>query len=131
MEPIYPLSEENLNQFTGQLVCVVMQDGTRHVGVLSRCGKGRLLLNDGAAEEGALELEQAETGSKKSAGKRGSRRKNNGKSTSSHQPGEAYTAAYPFGGLAGGYPYAPQYPGFFGPRVWLDLALIALVLLII
>lgn len=132
MEPIYPLTEEHLGQFCGQLVCVVLQDGTRHVGVLSRCSKGRLLLNDEWPEQdGVLGLSQAAAkgkGKRRLAGKPAATSKRRGKPAAAPHAPDVFTAAFPF---AGGYPYAPYRPRFYGPRLWLDLALIALVLLIL
>lgn len=126
MEPIYPLTEEHLDRFRGQLVCVVMQDGTRHVGVLSRCRGGRLVLNGdaGGDGDGAAQVE--------ASGKRRSRRRSESRKRGGKTAGEAaYAAGFGSGGWAGP-PYGPYGPyGFFGPRLLLDLALIALVFLIL
>jgi hypothetical protein len=124
MEPIYPLTEEHLDRFRGQLVCVVMKDGTRHVGVLSRCRGGRLVLNEeaGSGEDGADQQVEA-------SGKRRSRRRS-GSRKRSGKPAEAYAAGFGRGEWAGPPFYGPPH-GFFGPRLLLDLALIALVLLIL
>lgn len=135
MEPIYPLTEEHLDRYRGQLVCVVMQDGTRHVGVLSRCRGGRLVLNDDEAypEGDGLQAE--------AAGRRSGRRRTRRKRTPRLQQGSAVSDADAFaagyaggpdgfhGPYSGGYRPVPYRP--FGPRLLLDLALIALVLLIL
>jgi len=133
MEPIYPLTEENLNQFCGQPVCVVMKDGTRHVGILSRCRGGRLVLNDDAPEAYGSAAGQHEAEGKRRSRRRAGSRKNGGTSA-----GKAQASAFGSFGWYGppGYDgpfsggYRPPY-GFFGPRILLDLALIALVLLIL
>ena len=136
MEPIYPLTEEHLDQFRGQLVCVVMKDGTRHVGILGRCRGGRLVLNEDAPEAfGNVAGQQDEP-----KGKRRSRRRAGGRRSGTKSRGEAarasafgsggwYGPPWPYDGpFSGGY--RPPY-GYFGPRILLDLALIALVLLIL
>ncbi|MFD0714430.1 hypothetical protein [Paenibacillus sp. GCM10027626] len=45
MEPIYPLHEERIKRFNGMPVCVITKDGQRHIGILSACKDGRVLLN--------------------------------------------------------------------------------------
>lgn len=137
MEPIYPLTEEHLDRFRGQLVCVVMKDGTRHVGVLSRCRGGRLVLNEdaGGGEEGGGR--QAEASAKRRSRRRSGSRKGGGRTAGPEHPDAAYAAGFGSGGWAGppdfGGEFRPPYGpyGFFGPRLLLDLALIALVLLIL
>jgi len=129
MEPIFPLTEEHLDRFRGQLVCVVMQDGTRHVGILSRCRNGRLVLNDDAGGDGP-DL-HADAGGKRRSRRQSVSRKRSGKPAGAAQPDVAYAAGFGSGGWAGP-PYGPYGPyGFFGPRLLLDLALIALVFLIL
>jgi hypothetical protein len=125
VEPIYPLTEENLDQFRGQLVCVVMKDGTRHVGVLSRCRGGRLVLNDfDDGNYGEIAGRQADAEAKRRSRRRSGSRKRD-------KPAEETARASGFVGEWGA-PYGPYGPyGFFGSRLLLDLALIALVLLIL
>ena len=133
MEPIYPLTEENLDQFRGQLVCVVMRDGTRHVGILGHCRGGRLVLNEDAGDgHGEVAGQPSEA-----KGKRRGRERSGSRKGSRKQAGEAARAAG-FAGEWGGYPeYGPWGGGcvppyaLFGPRLALDLALIALVFLIL
>jgi hypothetical protein len=137
MEPIYPPTEEHLDRFRGQLVCVVMRDGTRHVGILSRCRGGRLILNEDAGDHGDIAELQAEAGEKRRTRRRSGSRKRSGKAAGAAQPDTADAAGFGSGGWAGP-PYAgpwsggyrPPY-GFFGPRLLLDLALVALVFLIL
>lgn len=45
MEPIFPLHEDHVSRFCGLPVCIVTKDGKRHVGVLSNCRGGRVMLN--------------------------------------------------------------------------------------
>ncbi|OAZ46761.1 hypothetical protein [Paenibacillus polymyxa] len=45
MFPIYPVNEANVAPHGGRMVCAVMRDGTRHIGILSGCSKGKLMLN--------------------------------------------------------------------------------------
>ena len=136
MEPIYPLTEENLDQFRGQLVCVVMQDGTRHVGILGRCRGGRLVLNEDAPEAfGNVAGQREEAAGKRRSRRRAASRKGGGKSAGEAAQASAFASggwygpsrAYD-GPFSGGY--RPPY-GYFGPRILLDLALVALVLLIL
>ena len=140
MEPIYPLTEEHLNQFRGQLVCVVMQDGTRHVGILSRCRGGRLVLNeDAGGEHGDVAGHEPEAeGSRRPRKRSGSRK--SGKKADAERRETAGAAGFgsfgcagPPAPYAGPWEYAPPYGpyGYFGPRQLLDLALIAAVLLIL
>lgn len=50
MEPIFPLHEERINQFCGMPVCIVTTDGQRHVGILSSCNSGRVMLNSPSSD---------------------------------------------------------------------------------
>ncbi|WP_027094692.1 hypothetical protein [Cohnella thermotolerans] len=45
LEPNVPIDEEHLLPFKGLPVCVVMNDGTRHFGLLTGCSKGKVVLN--------------------------------------------------------------------------------------
>jgi hypothetical protein len=127
MEPLYPLTEERIRPFCGNIVCVLMQDGTRHVGVLSSCGKGRVILNGELPGSGKLYVNQSSGGgtSTLAAGS-----KKRGRKARKSAP-TAQTLAYPFGYAGPGF-----YPGFyprhpFGGELALDLALIALLFLIL
>ncbi|MBD2847198.1 hypothetical protein IDH44_18515 [Paenibacillus sp. IB182496] len=121
MEPIFPLEEARINQFCGQLVCAVMQDGTRHVGILTSCGGGRLMLNEAPdCEEAYTEGERLETLNKPHRTARRKARKGKGGP-------QVHTRA--FGAPYGSYGYGPYRP--FGPPIGLDLALLALLFLIL
>lgn len=126
MEPLYPLTTERIQPFCGNIVCVLMQDGTRHVGILSSCDKGRIILNDDLEGAGKLYVNQRSGSESKAAA--GSKKR--GRKTKKTAP-TAETSAFPFG-----YPGQGYYPGFyprypFGGRRVLDLALIALLFLIL
>ncbi|KZE74668.1 hypothetical protein AV545_13145 [Paenibacillus jamilae] len=45
MFPIYPVNEASVAPHGGRMVCAIMRDGTRHIGILSGCSKGKLMLN--------------------------------------------------------------------------------------
>ena len=136
MEPIHPLKEENLDQFRGQLVCVIMKDGTRHIGVLGGCRGGRLVLNEDAPEAyGSVAGQRDEEEGKRRPRRRAGGRKGRGRSAGKTAQATAFASGgwygphVPYDGpFSGGF--RPPY-GYFGPRTLLDLALIALVLLIL
>ncbi|WP_181438891.1 hypothetical protein [Paenibacillus sambharensis] len=128
MQPIYPLTEERIRGFCGNLVCVVMQDGTRHVGVLSTCGGGKLTLNGDAAP--VTRGQSAGTLKKSSRLSGQGTRKARKKKRSGKKSGSAQTLAYPYGYGYSGYGYPGAYPYGAG-AVTLDLALIALLLLVL
>lgn len=123
MERIFPLQEDVIHQYCGFPVCVVMNDGTRHVGILSSCQGGRVLLNAdaGGGAEAMLAKAQPKDSKKKKGGK--------GNKEDNHKSGQsqAQTQAYPYDP----YYYGPQpyYP--WGGALALDLALIAFLFLIL
>lgn len=127
MEPIFPLHEERIGQFCGQVVCAVMKDGTRYVGVLSSCKGGRLMLNDHAStgysghphDPHNAGISSAKTDKKKST-------KANKKLAKEPEP-VAETQA--FGPYGYGYGYGPYYP--FGPPIGLELGLLAFLFLLL
>lgn len=123
MERIFPLNEEVVNQFCGYPVCVVMNDGTRHVGILSSCGGGKVQLNAGAGGTEASVTQAQPQVSKKKKGVKG---KTEGAHKSSGQSA-AQTQSYPYDP----YYYGPQpyYP--WGGALALDLALIAFLFLLL
>jgi len=129
MEPIYPLNEGRIRPFCGNLVCVLMQDGTRHVGVLSSCGKGRVVLNGelegaGVVPGGQLYLNKRQAGSAKRSASGSRKRVKAGRKGAP----TAATQAFPYGYAGPGF-YGPRYP--FGARLVLDLALIAFLFLLL
>ncbi|ANE45107.1 hypothetical protein SY83_00630 [Paenibacillus swuensis] len=134
MYPLHPLCEEVVNPHCGQMVCVMMKDGSRHVGVLSRLHNGQVILNDFDSPAAITQVQAP----KKKIGKKAKNSKaaNPSKST----PLQATTSG--FGGPFG-YGYGPGYGGFgggfggygygfgFGSRLAFDIAAIAFLLLLI
>lgn len=118
MDPIYPLSEERISQFCGSPVLIVMKDGTRHIGQLTACRGGKVLLNGGAASEQA-----------KPSGKKGRLSKKNGKSRKASSAAQAQAPVQPYSPYGyGGYPgYGPG----LGPALTLSLAAIAFMFLLV
>lgn len=122
MEPIYPLREDVVHQFCGMPVCVIMQDGTRHVGILSSCKSGKLTLNGDAAGSNGSEaaISKAEAQVVKKKNKKGSKPEPTTQQS-------AQTQSYPYDP----YYYGPEryYP--WGAALAIDLALIAFLFLLI
>ncbi|KRE48812.1 hypothetical protein [Paenibacillus sp. Soil522] len=122
MEPIFPLDEEVVNRYCGYPVCVVMNDGRRHVGILSSCGGGKLLLN---SEAGSVEANVTQIQPKVSKKKKGGK----GKSEGAHKSGQpnAQTQSYPYDPYY--YGPDPYYP--WGGALALDFALVAFLFLLL
>ncbi|WP_337102733.1 hypothetical protein [Paenibacillus sp. YIM B09110] len=122
MEPIYPLREDVVQQFCGMPVCVIMQDGTRHVGILSSCNGGKLSLNGETAgldgNEAIVSKAPAQTAKKK--GKKGLKQE-------SVTQQSVQTQAYPYDPSH----YEPQRYNPWGAAFAIDLALIAFLFLLI
>ncbi|MDQ8738166.1 hypothetical protein [Paenibacillus sp. LHD-38] len=122
MEPIFPLHEEVVSRYCGYPVCVVMNDGSRHVGILSSCGGGKVLLN---ADAGGIEANVTQVQTTVSKKKKGVK----GKTELQHKSAapQAQTQAYPYDP----YYYGPQpyYP--WGAALALDFALIAFLFLLL
>ncbi|MBD2867848.1 hypothetical protein [Paenibacillus arenilitoris] len=115
-----PLREDIVHQLCGLPVCVVMNDGTRHVGILSSCEGGRLVLNAHlGGEEAKLAKVQPQDKKKKKGGK-GKKEEH-----ASEGQAQAQTQAYPYDP----YGYGGYYP--WGGALALDFALIALLFLLI
>ncbi|MFF2481756.1 hypothetical protein [Paenibacillus sp. NPDC058071] len=117
MEQIYPLQEDVISQFCGMPVCVILQDGSRHVGVLSRCGGGKLVLNDPAGEISEEEIIAEATKASKTK---------KGKPAKANPPKKDVQAQ--------SYPYTPySYNSFspFGGALAIDLAFIAFLFLLL
>lgn len=119
MEPIFPLQEVVVNRYCGYPVCVIMNDGTRHVGILSACGSGKVLLN---AQAGSTEAILTQAQPKVSKKKKGGKEKTEVHDQSGKP--QAQTQAYP---------YDPYYYGLYpwGGALALDLALIAFLFLLL
>jgi hypothetical protein len=107
MVPIHPISEESCQPFYGRHVGVIMNDGMRHYGILSRVHNGQLILNDKPAAVITNKKGNSKVRSKPAAV--------NNKATIS-------TFGFPYGyGNGDGY----------GPRTALDLTAIALLFLLV
>lgn len=112
MIPIHPISEDNIKRHCGLPVCAVLQDGTRHYGMLSRVDGGQLYLN----EDAPVASEVAFTSDRKKKGKASSSKK--------ASVSQWFGGPYGYGGF-GGYGYGR--PFGFGGRIALDIAAIALL----
>lgn len=119
MEPIFPLQEDVVQRYCGLPVCVVMNDGTRHVGILSSCRGGRVLLNadPNSGTEAILNKVQPQASKKKKGGKK----------ADSQQSEQAQTQSYPYDPYF--YGPRPYYP--WGAELVLDFALIAFLFLLL
>lgn len=97
----HPIQAEYCKPLIGQPVCIVLHDGTEHIGLVSRLEGGKIILNDTPG----IDISTSKRAKKKPVKKA---RKN-----------AAAVSAW-------GYPAFP----FFGPRLALDLASIALLFLL-
>jgi len=126
MEPIFPLHEENISRFCGLPVCIVTHDGRRHVGVLTHCRNGRVMLNGHATGQAYIDQHTPDA-----AGKKTTKNKKKGKEqpVQEEQP-KAQTQAY---GYDGGYGYGGYDYGYspWGGAFAVDLALIAFLFLLL
>jgi hypothetical protein len=119
MDPIYPVNEEICSRLIGAPVCAVLNDGTRHYGIISRVEGGKLILNDDPEQDF---VEASSYGKKgKSKANISAKQKSSRGKTASKQ-GKAQISA--FGPAGFGYPYP------FGGRIAIDLAAIAFLLLL-
>ncbi len=114
MYPIYPVNEASVAPHGGRLVCAVMNDGTRHVGILSGCSKGKLMLNGypsfspGSLYAGSYNNKRKQQAKKVSSKKKKRNSKNKANSSAKlnsliKPPDQPLTPAYPYneGGLPG------------------------------
>ncbi|AJY73814.1 hypothetical protein [Paenibacillus beijingensis] len=131
MEPILPLHEERIQQFCGNMVCVVLKDGRRHIGVLSSCKNGRVHLNDFPDSPKTHHLPTIAQSEPVKPGKKKTRKPKTKSGSVSTELSDAQTKAYaPYGPGFRPYPYRyPYYP--FGAFVAFELAAIAFLLLIL
>ncbi|WP_010271492.1 hypothetical protein [Paenibacillus senegalensis] len=136
MHRIYPITEEACKPFWGRPVMVVMNDGTRHIGTLSGIVKNQLILNDESGNPYSLSYPaDHKTGKSSKRAKLNAKAGGKNKKTKS---GEATVSAYSPGPVFEDGAYGPQrwqgygyrpFP-YFGERLALDLAAIALLFLI-
>lgn len=151
MFPIYPITETGVAPYGGQMVCAVMHDGTRHVGILSGCSKSKLMLNGypsfppDSLYAGGYNKKVKKQAQKPSSKKK--KRNSNNKAQPSAKlnsllkpPDEPLSPSFPYdrGGLSnGGYGSGygsgyGRYGGYgYGAALGLDLALIAFLFLLI
>lgn len=100
----HPIQAEHCKLLIGQPVCIVLHDGTEHIGWLSRVENGKLVLNETPSLAVAASKAGKRTGAKKDRGK-------------------ASVSAF-------WYPPFPPYP-YLGARLAVDLAAVALLFLLI
>ncbi|NIK76355.1 hypothetical protein FHS15_001462 [Paenibacillus castaneae] len=126
MEQIYPLHEDVVKRYCGYPVCVIMNDGSRHVGILSSCHGGQVWLNADEASiqghEASLTNVHSDVSKKKKGGK-------GNKAIHKSSQTQAQTQAYPYAPYDNGY--GPQYNNGWGWPVLLDFALIAFLFLLL
>ncbi|AOK89780.1 hypothetical protein [Paenibacillus polymyxa] len=147
MFPIYPVNEANVAPHGGRLVCAVMRDGTRHIGILSGCSKGKLMLNGyppsfpGSLYAGSSSNKGKQTPKKISSKKKKKNPKNKARTSAKlnaliKSPNAPLSPSFPYdaGGFAGNgrTGYRGGYGGYgYGAGLALDLALIAFLFLLI
>ncbi|WP_020617789.1 hypothetical protein [Paenibacillus daejeonensis] len=129
MEPIFPLHEERISQFCGQVVCAVMKDGTRYVGVLSSCKGGRLMLNDHGSH-GHTGHPHISSDAGISAAKPDKKKNSKSKKAAKEAEPTAETQAFGPYGYGYNYGYGPGYYPF-GPPIGLELGLLAFLFLLL
>lgn len=59
MFPVYPITEQNIKPYCGNLVCIVTNEGRRFIGTLSRIDSGQLILNEDPEEARIAEQQKA------------------------------------------------------------------------
>jgi hypothetical protein len=114
MNEHFTLDEETCRRLIGYPIVAVLHDDSRHYGIISKVGGGKLILNDNPATEqsaGTAERSRRKTNlsGKKGAGKSGKSR-----------GGPANVSAYPAAEF-GQFPF----PSPFGARVALELSSVA------
>lgn len=116
MHLFHPIQEEYCEPFVGRYVCAVLEDGTRHIGILSGVGKGKLILNDQAGTA-SFDEEEAPGNSAKKKKKKGRKSETSVLETNSRTP------AAPYG-------YGPSPFSAYGSRVAVDLSSVSLLFLL-
>lgn len=93
LESLFPPQQEQLRPLRGREVCVIMNDGARHTGILTSCGKSSLVLNGLAVNWNSAPAAKAVPGRKRSQRPIGRKRKANvqsGASPAIEGDGEAF-----------------------------------------
>ena len=84
MFPVYPITEQNIKPYCGNLVCIVTNEGRRFIGTLSRIDSGgRLILNEDPEEAQIAEQQKA----LKSRKNKRAKAKATAKKAKAHAPG--------------------------------------------
>lgn len=122
--------------FCGMPVCIITQEGTRHIGILSHCRGGRVTLN--ADQIGPVIRSEPQEGAAKTAkGKNAKKGKKAEVKKAIPEPAKAETKAYPFDPYDPFYPYPGPAPyphrpyNPFGEVFAIDLSLIAFLFLLL
>lgn len=97
LESLFPPQQEQLRPLRGREVCVIMNDGVRHTGILTSCGKSSIVLNGLIVNRKSSPDVKAIPGRKRSRRPIGRNREANVQSDSSVKGKEA--ASY-WGGLS-------------------------------
>ena len=111
MHLVHPINEEHCKLFVGRAVCVVKNDGSRQIGILSGLEKGRLVLNDWPGAAGSDDEDAGKTSIKK----------NKAKSKNKREKAEVSASQLPPS------PYRPVPFRPYGERVAVDLSSVALL----
>lgn len=134
LEPNSPVTEEQLRELQGLPVCIVMNDGTHHFGLITGCSKGKVVLN-GDVDDSASIPSAPRAGRKTGKGRKGRRSghrlvkaagrrtKTGGGATAAEEPSSEEVGGWGYFGL--GPPVSP-----FGPKVELPIKPIDAVLLL-
>lgn len=136
MELIYPLHEESIKRFCGMPVCVVTTEGARHVGILSSCQGGRVMLNErpGSGKQATAGTETSKSVAQKSKKSKKAKSTSEAKSHKSEKAAAQTQAYYPYDPYYGGYGYDNGYGydyGYpYGEALGFDLASIAYLFLL-
>ncbi|MFD2615158.1 hypothetical protein [Paenibacillus gansuensis] len=122
MYPIYPITKDAVLPFSGQLVCAVLKDGTRHVGILSRVHNGKLILNETEENHRSTTVEKHPNGKKQANVSKKTRKAGLSSESASGEVSDSR--------LREGFGY-PGPRAFFGPPLLLDVELILLLALLL
>lgn len=100
-ESVFTPDEEQLRPLRGRGVCVMMNDGTRHFGILTSCGRSSIVLNGDAVYSNSNPAGKNTARNKRSRRPTACSRKANIKSGSVTEREHAAESAY-WGGLSMG-----------------------------
>ncbi|OXM83390.1 hypothetical protein [Paenibacillus rigui] len=120
MKHIHPISEEQCREHYGKPVLVILRDGSELVGVLSRYDQDKIILNGEPSAQAAHKSNRSSLSSITHGKKR--------KKSSVAKKKNIVVSAYNEGAPLGENPYTPY---AYGAPIVLDLALIALLFVLI